>query len=310
MMNVSLLCKWWWMLKTGSGLWQDIVNLKYVKQFPTCDIPNRMQDSPLWKDLMKVRFIYLMGREYKLKNGKRVSFWKDAWLDNNPLCVSYPILFDICVNHNCLVWEVAQNGWVVNFKVRLHGILREQWYTLAATLNGVRLSNEPDVVVWKWASKKSFMVKSVYNHLSRGDAGPSFSKVWRSRLSEKIKIFMWLLEQKAILTKDNMLKRKWQRDPGCYFCGNHEDCDHLMFTCPVSRVIWGVITTCFKQKHRPSAYEQFWLWIKGALPGGDSVHMLGLAPICWAIWKTRNVVCFEKRIGKNPLEILYYACVD
>jgi hypothetical protein len=51
------------------------------------------------------------------------------------------------------------------------------------------------------------------------------------------------------------------------------------------------------------------VWIKGALSGGDSVHMLGLAPICWAIWKTRNVMCFEKRIVKNPMEILYYACV-
>jgi hypothetical protein len=80
-------------------------------------------------------------------------------------------------------------------------------------------------------------VKSVYDHLSRGDVGPSFSRVWRSKLPEKIKIFMWVLEQKAILTKDNMIRRKWQGDPGCYFCGNPEDCDHLMFTCPILRVV-------------------------------------------------------------------------
>jgi hypothetical protein len=30
---MSLLCKWWWLLETGSGLWKDIANLKYVKQF-------------------------------------------------------------------------------------------------------------------------------------------------------------------------------------------------------------------------------------------------------------------------------------
>jgi hypothetical protein len=136
-------------MSNGSGLWQDIINLKYVKQFPIGAIPNKLQDSPLWKDLMKVRFIYLRGREYKLNNGKRVSFWKYAWLDNNPLCVSYPILFDICVNQNCSVWEVAQNGWVVDFKIRLHVILRDQWYGLATTLNGVRLTDEPDVALWK-----------------------------------------------------------------------------------------------------------------------------------------------------------------
>jgi hypothetical protein len=37
--------------------------------------------------------------------------------------------------------------------------------------------------------------------------------------------------------------------------------------------------------------------------------MLGLAVICWAIWKTRNVVFFEKKISRNPLEILCSTCV-
>uniref|UniRef100_K3XUC1 Reverse transcriptase zinc-binding domain-containing protein n=1 Tax=Setaria italica TaxID=4555 RepID=K3XUC1_SETIT len=31
----------------------------------------------------------------------------------------------------------------------------------------------------------------------------------------------------AILTKDNMLKRKWQGDPSCNFCDQEETADHL-----------------------------------------------------------------------------------
>jgi hypothetical protein len=46
----------------------------------------------------------------------------------------------------------------------------------------------------------------------------------------------------------------------------------------------------------------------GALSGGDSVHTLSLAAICWAIWKTWNNMCFEKRVVRNTLEILYSAC--
>jgi hypothetical protein len=75
-MNVSLLCKWWWLLETGEGLFQDIVKLKYVKHFPICAIPLRMQDSPLWKDLMKARCIYLRGTGFKLNNGRHISFGK------------------------------------------------------------------------------------------------------------------------------------------------------------------------------------------------------------------------------------------
>jgi hypothetical protein len=85
--------------------------------------------------------------------------------------------------------------------------------------------------------------------------------------------------------------------PDCYFCGAAEDYDHLMFSLPVAKVVWGVIATCFGQKQRPTCHDQFWLWVRGALPRGKSVYMLGLVAICWAIWKTRNAVCFEK---KNP----------
>jgi hypothetical protein len=36
--------------------------------------------------------------------------------------------------------------------------------------------------------------------------------------------------------------------------------------------------------------------------------MLGLAVVCWAIWKSRNAVCFEKKILRNPLKIVCSAC--
>jgi hypothetical protein len=120
----------------------------------------------------------------------------------------------------------------------------------------VSLNDEP---CWEWSPKKTFTVKSVYDHLTKGDSGPSYKRIWKAKLPEKIKIFMWLLEQKAILTKENMLKRKWQGDPSCYMCGDLEDCDHLMFSCPVSKIIWGVIAMCFHQTTRPMNYEQYWV---------------------------------------------------
>jgi hypothetical protein len=52
---------------------------------------------------------------------------------------------------------------------------------------------------------------------------------------------------------------------------------------------------------------QFWDWIEKALPGGG-VAMLGLAAICWATWKLRNMACLEKKNIKSPGEILFYAC--
>jgi hypothetical protein len=74
-MNIALLCKWWWAVETGNGLWQDIVRIKHVKGSPICLIPNRLNDSSIWYDLLKVRSIYLRGRGVKVNNGQNVSFW-------------------------------------------------------------------------------------------------------------------------------------------------------------------------------------------------------------------------------------------
>jgi hypothetical protein len=91
-----------------------------------------------------------------------------------------------------------------------------------------------------------------------------------------------MVPQKAILTKENMIARNWQGDPSCYFCDTSETVDHLLFQCPVAKVVWGTLAICFHQSDRPSSYEQFWPWIKKALGGGGGVV------VCWAIWIARN----------------------
>jgi hypothetical protein len=45
LINVSLLCKWWWMYENEKGLWQAIIKLKYVKDTPVCLIPMKLSDS-------------------------------------------------------------------------------------------------------------------------------------------------------------------------------------------------------------------------------------------------------------------------
>lgn len=37
-------------------------------------------------------------------------------------------------------------------------------------------------------------------------------------------------------------------------------------------------------------------------------HSLGIAAICWAIWKTRNCICFEGKKIHDAVSILCHAC--
>jgi hypothetical protein len=50
------------------------VKEKYVKGSPICLIPNQINDSPIWDDLLKVRNIYVKGRGVEVNNGQFVSF--------------------------------------------------------------------------------------------------------------------------------------------------------------------------------------------------------------------------------------------
>jgi hypothetical protein len=76
-------------------------------------------------------------------------------------------LYEQCTEKNISVEKVAQDEWVIHFKVRLSPIIRDQWYNLAQKLNEVVLAESMDAVVWKWVVSKKFTVKSVYDHLTK-----------------------------------------------------------------------------------------------------------------------------------------------
>jgi hypothetical protein len=43
------------------------------------------------------------------------------------------------------------------------------------------------------------------------------------------------------------------------------------------------------------------------MPNHKKIHFTGLAALCWAIWRTRNAVCFDKKSVKSPNEIICLA---
>jgi hypothetical protein len=67
-MNISLLCKWWWKLEREDGLWQDIIKHKYLRSNTIHTLTHKLNDSPVWYDLLKVKEFYLLGRSINLYN--------------------------------------------------------------------------------------------------------------------------------------------------------------------------------------------------------------------------------------------------
>ena len=213
-MNVSLLCKWWWKLENEDGLWQSIVKAKYMSNNQLIgSVKHRVDDSPIWSDLLKIRPVYLKGRSTKVRNGRSTLFWEEPWLKSKPLCVLYPVLYDLCTDKGISVHQFILKHAQLHFSRWLPVTLFGPWVSLIDEVYSYPFENEEDKISWKMHKSGGFSTRSVYDLMTSGDTGHPFSHIWKARIPHRIKIFMWLYENKAILTKENLLRRNWQGIP-------------------------------------------------------------------------------------------------
>jgi hypothetical protein len=94
---------------------------------------------------------------------------------------------------------------------------------------------------------------------------------------------MWSLENKILLTKDSLIRKKWVGDPSCSFCNCNKIVGHLFFCCPIARVVWGAVVRCVNSQFAPLNVEQCWIWLNSSLPDLKSIHVVCISAICWAI---------------------------
>lgn len=209
---------------------------------------------------------------------------------------------------NITLLEFINKGGNLRFRRWLPAIIHEQWEVMRRTVLNQHCTDETDKISWKWTKNNKFSVKSTYEHLTKEDVGDPHSKIWKAKAPYKVKIFLWLLERGATLTKDNMIKRNWVGDPTCRFCSNVETTDHLFFQCPTAKVVWAGVAQCIGATNIPLNIKQYWLWADTHFPNCKQIHGFGIAAICWAIWKARNKACFERKLIKHPAEIICHAC--
>jgi hypothetical protein len=112
----------------------------------------------------------------------------------------------------------------------------------------------------------------------------------------------------VILTKDNMARRKWQGLRIVIFVVTLRQMTICFFSAPLPKS-YGVWWSYAFISHL-GLYAQFWQWILRALQGGEDAYMLGLSAICWAIWKARNNICFDKKIIRRSCNLIFLACAS
>jgi hypothetical protein len=115
-MNVNLLCKWWWKVENGEGLWQEIVRKKYNIKGGIVNLRKKPYNSPVWNDLIKMKDLYLAGRIVKIGNGIDTDFWCDPWCGSVALKEKFRVLYEIDNEQHISVADMAQRGWRLTFR--------------------------------------------------------------------------------------------------------------------------------------------------------------------------------------------------
>jgi hypothetical protein len=158
----------------------------------------------------------------------------------------------------------------------------------------VQLSNEKDTFVWGLTRSGVYTVKSLYLDLLNDNIKYLKKYIWKIKVPLKIRVFMWFLHRKEILTKDNLIKRRWTGNEKCCFCDNKESIQHLFFDCPFAKLVWRIIHMTFGLAPPKNITNLFGNWLRG-IPKKDLILVrVGVCAVIWTMWNTRNVFIFNK----------------
>jgi len=120
--------------------------------------------------------------------------------------------------------------------------------------------------------------------------------VWKNRAPPRVQFFVWLLVQRRVHSRSNLLKKSIVADATCELCRNHhEPVDHLAVACPVAASLWQHVGVDL-----PLTVDTLHsMATPSSIPAKHNSVFIFLC--CWNIWKHRNRVVFDGVAPSLPL---------
>lgn len=222
----------------------------------------------------------------------------------------YPRLYNISFDHNISVAEAVNKRWQgFSFRRNLNTEANELLTSLKQRCESVRMHGGTDRPMWMLTKNRQFSVKSLYSFLINRRVGYPHKFLWKTKVPSKIKMFLWLMNKKSILTKDNLLRKGWKGAKECVYCGKIETIDHLFFDCSAARLVWSLIKCAFDLRRCPTDLDDFLgRWLKSFKNPEKGMVLVGSAAIFWALWKCRNDIIFRSKKIYDPMIFVRLMC--
>ena len=231
-------------------------------------------------------------------DGKSTRFW----LKNR-----FPSLYRICWENEATVEEIVTGRRSLSFRRNLGTLEREELVALQQEIEGVSLTEERDMGIWKLEESGRYSIRSLYQFmLNPGTVDLRLTDIWNTRIPLKIQIFLWMVWHDRIQIAEQLKKRKWSGQVHCKLCAEKEDLNHLLFRCPVAIFVWCWVRDSLGWLRIPSSFEDFQASFLGK-PGAKNncTHIFLFAGVCWALWRTRNDWVFSDILVRHPKHIAH-----
>ena len=99
-----------------------------------------------------------------------------------------------------------------------------------------------DQVDWLHTSSEEFSCKTAYGACSSQQYtqnGELFRQIWKIETSQRLRAFLWLVANDALLTNLSRFRRHLTTQATCLICGNAEESVlHVLRDCQLARTTW------------------------------------------------------------------------
>jgi hypothetical protein len=124
--------------------------------------------------------------------------------------------------------------------------------------------------------------------------------VWQLDVPPRLHVFLWLLANDKLLTRNNLTKRRHVDDLTCLSCSDSETCRHLFFDCFVAKLVWSGISDLLNVSVGSDFESVAHWWLSNKK---NTVINVVCTATLWSIWKLRNAMCFQGKVWPGVAEI-------
>jgi hypothetical protein len=254
--------------------------------------------SLAWRSIFSTISLLEEGLMWRIGDGNSVNIWGDRWI---PRASSYKIQTQIQgLTSEAKVSALIDQDTASWNKQLIWDLVSKEEMEAICSLPLSRYKQR-DVLCWRSTSTGEFSVRSAYHlevervNREKGEGSNSqgnseiWKLIWRLRIPNTTKTFLWKACSNILPTKQNLEKRRVVDNDGCNLCnGETESVVHALWTCPAAQDVWGI---CDMRIQKSQSLGRDFQSVFADLAKRCSMEEIEMCAVtARAIWTRRNAV--------------------